>query len=88
MHEKSVEMLHKELDVVNLLKNLRKFKIIKHLALPDQHIKILKYAKNNVIDINRKKEKVPEWKNVVSLLGIIKKIVLNAQDKRVDKKVL
>lgn len=34
MHEKAHEKLYKELDVVNLLKNLRTFKIVKSLILP------------------------------------------------------
>jgi hypothetical protein len=78
MFERAQKKLTNEFDISKIVKKLRKFSIMKDLALKVHHQKLIKYFKKTTIHLTDSEDETnfpKEWQNVLATLGCFKKVV-------------
>jgi len=83
-------MLLRELDIVHILKSIRKFSLVKNVILQKNQRKLIKYFKNNVIPQSGDPTSLQPGKadNILAVLGCLNKLVQKEEMSTIDKKVL
>lgn len=70
LFKRATRKLHQELDIVKLIKKLRKLSILKAVLMESRHLSLIKYARKNTINILDAEEKKPEkWRADLQVLG-------------------
>lgn len=98
MYEHAQGMIDREFDIVNLIRRLRKFTLMKNIMLTKAQRKLIRYFKNNVVP-NPRDPNYSQYKSVrdefevekaskIPVFGSLQKITAKDELSVIDKKVL
>jgi hypothetical protein len=90
MFDKARVKLYKELDIVTILRSLRKLKMMKKIILKQHQRKLIMLFQQNIIEPDQDDldQNGKEWRNGLWSFGAVKTIVANSQNNEADRLVL